>query len=269
MTILLHEILPLQAADQYKLHFARWNGEHQPLDVFVRDSHEWQEWQEHRPARDDFNRPFIFSLMQFYHEPDIWLFGGVYRVLDRHVDRYNVELVDEASGFIGRLKLRSSYRERATRVKFDNHYQELEVAEILRERYSGRAFPGFENIDLSFEELESLVTNVRRDWKAALSSIKGIYLISDTNTHKRYVGAAYGDGGVWSRWCSYAATGHGNNVELRELVSEPSLEYCRKSVRFALLESRPVLTPDEVIFKREGFWKSILLSRGEMGLNRN
>ncbi|WP_273070698.1 hypothetical protein, partial [Thioclava marina] len=46
----------------------------------------------YRPGRDDFNRPLIFSLIQFYHEQDSWLFGGVYHVLDRHPDRYEVEL---------------------------------------------------------------------------------------------------------------------------------------------------------------------------------
>ena len=220
-------------------------------------------------ARDDFNRPLIFSLLQFYHEPDIWLFGGVFRVLQRHQDRYEVELTEDGVGFIGRLKLRSAYRERATRVKFENHYPDLEVQEVLREPYSGRSFPGFEDIDLSFEELETLVRNSRADWKAALSSVKGIYLISDTNTGKRYIGSAYGDEGIWSRWCSYVATGHGGNVELRALVSDPTLEYRRKVFRFALLECRPAPTPDELILAREGFWKRILLTRGDFGLNRN
>src|SRR5882672_7068808 len=99
MKILLSEILPIVDVAEYKLHFARWNGEHQPLDVFVRDSREWQGWHEYRPARDDFNRTFIFSLMQFYHEPDNWLFGGIFHVLNRHHDRYDVELSADAAGF--------------------------------------------------------------------------------------------------------------------------------------------------------------------------
>src|SRR6266487_5052848 len=179
MTLLLRDVWPISTPGSYKLHFARWNGESQPLEVFARNKQEWRGWQEYRPARDDFNRPFIFSLIQFYHEPDIWLFGGVFRVLQRHRDRYEVEAADEGEGFLGRLKLRSAYRERATRVKFENHYDFLEVQEILREAYSGRSFPGFESIDLSFEELETVVRNSRPDWKAALSSVKGIYLISD------------------------------------------------------------------------------------------
>lgn len=143
------------------------------------------------------------------------------------------------------------------------------MQEILSEPYSGRAFPGFETIDLSFEELETLVRNDRTDWKSALKSVKDVYLITDTETGKRYVGSANGDQGIWSRWSSYVASGHGGNVELRALISDLSLEYCRKSFRFALLEPRPARTPDEVVLDRETFWKQVLMTRGNHGLNRN
>ena len=68
---------------------------------------------------------------------------------------------------------------------------------------------------------------------------------------------------------SKAVTPVHSNVELRGLVNDPTLDYCRKAFRFALLEARPALTPDEVILSREAFWKRILLTRGEYGLNRN
>lgn len=269
MTILLKDIWPFEKPHEVKVHFARWNEEAQPLEVFVRDHQEWQGWQEYRPKRNEFNRPYIFSLMQFYHETDAWLFGGLFQVLARHADRYEVALLDKGSGFIGRLKLRSAYRGRSTRVNFENHYEGFEILEILREPYTGRQFPGYEDIDLSFEELEALVRNNRADWKAALENIKGIYLISDTATGKRYVGSAYSDQGIWSRWCAYVASGHGGNVELRALVSDPTLDYCRANFRFALLEHRASRTPDEVILAREAFWKRILMTRGTQGLNRN
>lgn len=54
----------------------------------------------------------------------------MFRVLQRHADRYEVELADEGAGFIGRLKLRYAYRERATRVKLENHYTGFDVQEI-------------------------------------------------------------------------------------------------------------------------------------------
>ncbi len=269
MAILLKEIWPIERREDYKVHFARWNGDAQPLEVFVRDKGEWQGWQEYWPGRNDFNRPLIFSLAQFYHESNTWLFGGIFRVLKRHDNRYEVALQNAGAGFIGRLKLRSDYRGRTTRANFENHYDDFVVQEILREPYSGRQFPGYEDIDLSFEELETLVKNDRSDWKAALENAKGIYLINDTNTGKRYVGSACGDQGIWSRWSSYVTSGHGGNVELRALVKDPSLRYCRSHFRFALLEHRPMPTLDGVIHDREGFWKRILLTRGEQGLNRN
>lgn len=242
MSILLSDISAIENPSAYKVHFARWNGKDQPLEVFVRDRAEWQGWQEYYPGRNDFNRPHIYALTQFYHEPDIWLFGGIYDVVARHADRYEVSLSNVGAGFIGRLKLRSTYRERTTRANFENHYPTFEVQEILREPYSGRRFPGYDGIDLSFEELEALVKNARPDWMAALESMKGIYLISDTKTGKRYVGSAYGDQAIWSRWCGYVGSGHGGNVELRALVTDPTLAYCRANFRFALLEHRPMQT---------------------------
>lgn len=269
MTIKLSEVFPIIDLSDYKVHFAMWNQVKQPLDVLTTDRQEWQGWQEYRSGRDDFNRPLIFSLASFYHEPGTWLFGGVFRVIIRHEDRYEVELTDIGASFIGRLRLRSPYNSRGVRVKMEGQYESFTVTEILRESFAGRPFPGFEDIDISFGEIETLVRNGRLDWKTALENVKGIYLITDKNTGKRYVGSAYGEGGVWSRWLSYLETGHGGNVELRRLVADPSLDYCRAHFRFALLEQRPTRAGDDLILKRENFWKQLLLSRGDQGLNRN
>ena len=209
--------------------------------------------------------------MDFYHEKDVWLFGGVFRVLSRHQDRYDVELTELGRPFIGRLKLRSSYRSRATRVNFENHYDgphTLRVSEILREPFSGRTFPGYEEVTVSFVELETLLRNNRPDWKAALESVKGVYLITDAKSSKQYVGSAYGDHGVWSRWEDYVNSGHGGNADIRDWLRDRGLDYCRAHFRFALLEYHRSHTPDETILTREAWWKRVLLTR-PFGLNRN
>ena len=283
--ILLRDIWPIENVDDYKVHFARCYEETkteqkkkiEPLDEWVRDRSAWQEWQEYYPNRNDFNRTFIFSLMKFYHETDTWLFGGIFSVIALREDQnringhyYKVKLTPDLEACIGRLKLHYSYGAIAPRVNFENHYDGFEVAEILREPYSGRSFPGYEGINLSFNELESIVKNDRPDWKAALQSVMGIYLITDTSTSKRYVGLANSEAGIWSRWSDYVASGHGDNVGLRELVKEdPDLAYYRANLRFALLEHHSIYTPNKVISDRENFWKEILLSRGKEGLNRN
>jgi len=67
----------------------------------------------------------------------------------------------------------------------------------------------------------------------------------------------------------YVECGHGGNVELRPLTNDSNLEYARTNFRFALLEHYLNRTSDEVILAREAYWKRILLTRGEQGLNRN
>ena len=149
--ILLRDIWPIENVDDYKIHFARWNSEIEPLDEWVQDRAAWQGWQKYYPNKNDFNRTFIFSLMKFYHEEDTWLFGGIFRVIALHEDQnctnghyYEVELTPALKAFIGRLKLHYSYRAKATRVNLKNRYNDFEVAEILREPYSGHSFPGKE-----------------------------------------------------------------------------------------------------------------------------
>ncbi len=117
--------------------------------------------------------------------------------------------------------------------------------------------------------VHTLVENDRLDWKTALESVKGIYLITDTNTLKRYVGSAYGDQGIWSRWKCYIETGHGGNKGMIDHIDKADIDYCRSNFRFALLEHRPIKTPEEKILEREVFWKNILLTKGEQGLNYN
>lgn len=108
--------------------------------------------------RDDFNRPLIFALVSSYYEPWTWLFGGVFKVLARHEDRYEVEQSKIGVGFIGRLKLRSPYNSRLVTVKMEDQYEKFEVVEILRQPYTGRPFPGYTDIDRSFEEIETIVS---------------------------------------------------------------------------------------------------------------
>ncbi len=111
----------------------------------------WRGWQAYDSNRDDFNRPLIFSLAAFDHEQGTLLFGGVFKVLGRREDQ-----------------------------------SDFEVAEILPEPYIERLFPGYEESNLTCKKLETLVRNNRTDCKAALESVKGVDLITDTLTGKRW-----------------------------------------------------------------------------------
>jgi hypothetical protein len=267
--IYLPQILPLQDPSRYKLHLARWNGQDQPLNVFVRDREAWHGWNRWRGNRNDFGREFIFSLMDFYPQKDRWLFGGIYQVRDRSGEHYGIELVPESEPFIGRLKLNLKSPGRSRAFYLENHYPSLIVDEILAEPYTGEPFTGFQNLSISFPELETLVATQRPDWRSALLHAKGIYLITDSSNGKRYVGSACGDQGIWSRWECYGGTGHGHNDDLRRLIDEKGLDHARQYFTFTLLEHFTPGTDDATILSRETFWKKVNLSRGAFGYNLN
>ena len=128
MSIKLKDIWPIENVGDYKVHFARYNGHNEPLDEWLEDPDNWVYWQAYRPQRNEFNRDFIFTLMRFYPEEDVWLFGGVFRVLADHGygNGYEVELTDHGADFIGRLKIFRAYRNMSSRVKFENHYDDLQ-----------------------------------------------------------------------------------------------------------------------------------------------
>jgi hypothetical protein len=272
MNIQLKDILKISDAElrQYKLHLAGWNGSVQPLNEYLRGWDFWLGWNAWRGNKNDFNRPYIFSLIQFYHEPNKWLFGGIFKVTERLDDYpdteigYKLELVDLHQELIGRLVM-DFYRYQGMRGRaflLESYYKDFVVAEILKRPFDGINFPGYENICVDFTELEMVYKYQKNDWKAALQNVKGVYVIVDRSNGKKYVGSAYGDTGIWSRWAVYVGTGHGFNDELTKLIALSGMDYARKNFRFTLLEYRSMRIDDDVIINRESFWK-------EFGYNNN
>ena len=265
---------PESIAD-YKIHFARYNGEEQPLYAFARGMKEWQGWQQWYPSKNDFNRPYVFSLMQMPDQPDLWMFGGIWNVngIKRNEQGrkfYDVDLSDELQPLVGRLKLHRVHKGRGTRLRLEGHYDYFVLSEILPEKFTGREFPGYRSVHIGFQELEALINNNRQDWSAALRYVKGIYLITDTHSQRRYVGSAYGEWGIWSRWQTYVQLGHGGNQGMRELLKCRDLDYCRQNFKFALLEHHDASVEDQLILDREIYWKQVLDTRHAVtGMNKN
>lgn len=129
--------LQITKPEDYKLHIASWNGHDHPLDVFVRDREEWDWWNRYRGAKNIFNRPYILALIAFYPERDIWLFGGIYKVLSRKPDSYEIERVPDYEELVGRLKIRFSRPGRTRALNLENWFQEMFISELLKEPYSG------------------------------------------------------------------------------------------------------------------------------------
>lgn len=97
-------------------------------------------------------------------------------------------------------------------------------------------------------------------WRTALSSVVGVYPITDTRDGRHYVGKADGVESIRQRWNAYATNGHGGNVELRRL--DPT------RFRFSLMRVFDPASPNRDIDAAESHFKDALASRRH-GLNRN
>jgi hypothetical protein len=280
--ILLTDLIHINDPTQYKLHLACASDGIQPLDEYIEGRDNWIRWNRWRGKKDDWNRDFIFSFIEFYHIPDAWLFGDVFRVIARHdpgpeesnSNGYDLEIVEEFHKYEGRLICKFHRRRglRGRAYKLEKFIDSFEVLEILPTKYEGETFKKFEEVNHPLGFLRAIVHREKQDWKYPLSAVKGVYLIMDTSSGKYYVGSAYGDGGIWSRLTCYINTGHGWNEGLVDLINKKAAQgendYATKNLKFSLLETFPFTTPDQIILNRETHWKNVLMSNKFGHFNR-
>jgi|YelNatPaOPRAMG01_1025707.scaffolds.fasta_scaffold38281_2 hypothetical protein len=269
--IKLTDVIKIDEPSKFKLHLGSRNedGEH-PLDYFAENPKNWRDWNEWKGNRNDWTRDYIFSLIEFYPKANTWLFGGVFKVNKRLDDKYEIEECVEYSKYTGRLIL-SFHRYQGLRGRafnLESFINDFTVSEMLPEIYAGEIFPGYDNINHDFNIIESIIKKEKIDWKTALQNVKGIYLVTDKSNGKSYVGSAYGDSGIWSRWQCYIGTGHGGNDQLIELIAEKGLDYAKANFKIALLEILSMTSSDDFVISREKRWKSILMTK-EHGYNSN
>jgi hypothetical protein len=269
--IKLTDLIPIPNPDQYKPHLgcANEDGIH-PLDEYVTDRKYWLMWNEWRGQKNQWTRKYIFSFIEFYPIANAYLFGGVFEVKERLPDRYVLEEVPEFEKWEGRLICKFyRYQGLCGRAFYlENLLDSFEVLQILPEKYEGEHFCGYENVNHYFYALRAIIQKEKQDWKAALTAVKGVYLILDTENGKTYIGSAYGDAGLWSRLACYVNTGHGWNDELIETIKEKGMDYALRHFKFSVLEVFTFNTADEVILSRESHWKNVMLSR-IFGYNKN
>lgn len=254
-----------------KVHLARFNGVEHPLDVFIAGNFDsWQSWQ----SAKNFEKEYLVSLVQA-GTPTRWLFAGLFKPRGREDVggelgryRYSLARVAAAEGWVGRAYLTSTYKQRNSYPLATTLAEDLRIVELLPERVSIGQFPGYKSVNLTKGQLDLVVRQNIPAWRAALSSVKGIYLISDATTGKLYVGKADGVDGIWGRWRTYSATTHGHNVALKkEFGIEPSPKRWN-AVRFSILEIADLQATQKDIDHRESHWKHVLMTR-QHGFNLN
>ena len=254
---------------KYRFHLAKTTTDgNRPIDALTKSDDEWLNWQIYRgKAKERFTVDYIISFAQL--SGNKFLFGGVFQITSRKTDKYKVKYTEKYKEFIGRLILEyTGNNTRVTVFKPTHIYENSTISGIYEYKFQGEPFISFEEINHSFNAIEIIIKNSLPDWRVALSSVFGVYLISDKKTGKHYVGSAYGINGIWGRWCSYVNNYHGSNDELIELFNKKSESYFRENFMFSVLEIiSSSMTKDDVI-KKESLWKRKLFSK-EYGYNRN
>ena len=130
-------------------------------------------------------------------------------------------------------------------------------------------FVSYDKVMLCFDSLKTIVSNSKQHsvWEKRLSSVAGIYLITDTKTGKHYIGSASSEqGGIWGRWSNYANTKHGGNKHLKELLAADS-DYC-SNFQFSILEVFPIKRDRHEVLEYEALYKQKLQTI-KFGLNGN
>lgn len=204
-------------------------------------------------------------------EKDRWLLFDISRVTkDLHIKNdvgyEHVSLEEEYGKYFGRIVVRYHNTSQNLIRRASSIMEHLAVEKVMPDVFDDDIFPGYENVNISWSEMRRNME--KESWKTALQNQKGVYLISDTKTGKLYVGSAYGENMILSRWRNYIDTGHGGNVELKELMAAHGFDYIKQNFRYSILDIYKSKVDDETIIGREGWWKEALLSR-VFGYNSN
>lgn len=273
--ILLKDLLnlPQELFENSKVRFNQNNGYDDPLDLFLKNPEmintQWLFWRSEK--RYFYEGQIAICLLKL--SSDTWLLTtikkvtkdlGVYNAIN-----YEGEELSEYGQYYGRVVVKYHKTAQAQVMYFSKLCDELEVLEILPTIYDGEDFPGYDNVSLSYTQLAIILDRKKQSWIAALENQKAVYLITDKLNGKLYVGSATGDNGMLlQRWSNYVSNGHGENIELKELVNEKGFDYVKANFQYSILENYNSRTDSKYILKREAWWKDVLQSR-QFGYNSN
>lgn len=231
-------------------------------------------------------------VFQFIEIKDhIWLLVDAVKIIDTNGAEkgYNAFTKSEfcvASGerleycrpFIDRLTVSWKNKPRQFFYTADKIINSVEVNEILPCCFldMDEDFCGYENISKTYNELKSIIDTA--SWRIALSSVYGVYVITDLSNGSLYVGSATGEYGIYGRWSTYLESGYDEdeisrkdypNKQLREIVKKYGIEYIQNNFQYSVLEIFPKSEAGKAkAYERESYWKKALATK-DFGYNDN
>lgn len=266
MTIRLNDILNLDELTNTKIRFVQSNRSTDPIALFKEDKGEllrWQFWN-YSKNKSFFEGQVAIGFVKI--DGDRWLLFDISRIT-KDLNSFNsigyeFEPLTQYEKYLGRVIIEFKNRSQQMVRRAESVINDCVVVQILEDAFDNDVFPGYENVNLSWSELRRVLP--KSTWKTAFENQKGVYLITDSSNGKFYVGSAYGTEMIFGRWLSYIQTGHGGNVELKNL----EFDHIRNHFRYSILDIFKSTIEDHVIIKRENWWKNTLMTR-QFGYNKN
>lgn len=271
----LGDLLKFEDLQKVKVRFNQFNGVADPMDEYKRNpdtvNNQWLFWRTELRLFKVGETAIGFLKLS----ADIWLLTTVKTVTEdyniKNGINYNGVEIEKFNPFYGRVLIKYHKKFQSQCRYVADIFDDFEVLQILPSVFEGDDFPGYDNIRLSYRQLETIVNRHKRDWVAALENQKAVYLIRDSNNGKLYVGSATGDNGMLlQRWKNYIKNGHGGNKELVEIVQTNGFDYVKANFQYSILENYNAKVANEFILKRETWWKETLGTRNPLfGYNCN
>lgn len=248
------------------------------------DPQEWLKMTRHREVHQNNNMghaKYVLTFAQYYpYGPQYFIFGGLFRVEPLVPaliggSGYELEPLELHADYIKRLIIK--LERPVGRDLYLRWYDKIQSSKLNPEIYELApdvklgTFPGYQNLRIRHAALQRIIANDEPSWKDALSSVKGVYVITDLSDGRLYVGSASGEAnGLWQRWAAYANLTNlsGGNRELESLRQKYGDEHIIKNFQYSILEIFDPKTSQDVILKRESFWKLALDTRAH-GMNLN
>ena len=232
-------------------------------------------------TRDNFkSAETIVSLVPIDRD-ERYVFAGAYHVMSRsHLSKDGKEYTVIENSFsdnlinqyFGRLVFKWSSPVRNRYLTLANNGTSFLLVEMREKPYGALdvAFPGFYSFHLNRLEFDSRIGEAMgTSWEEALSSVSGVYVITDTETGQSYVGSAYSEtglpnGGIWGRWKGYLKGGDNGNILLKEHIQKHGAEH----LVYSILHTMDIGARKEDVIRMETFYKEAFGTRIH-GLNKN
>ena len=253
------------------------------LDLLLEGHPSWRgmnAWKTKHPNNNLNHADYLIALAQYYpYGSQYFIFGGLFKVEKMEPEvfdtvGYNLTLMDEYSEYIKRLiiKIEKPIGRDVYSRRYGNIQEQLnpEIYELAPSTKLGH-FPGYQNVSIGHKDMQYIINEEEPSWKAALSNVKGVYVITDIEAGKLYIGSASGNAeGIWQRWAAYASLNNltGGNKEFVQILEKKGSDYITQNFKYSIIEIFDTKTKQETVAERENYWKNVFGTK-KHGMNYN